>query len=25
VLLDNLRRFAAGEPLRNMVEKSVWY
>jgi phosphoglycerate dehydrogenase-like enzyme len=25
VLLDNLRRFAAEEPLRNKVEKSVWY
>jgi len=25
ILLDNARRFAAGEPLRNMVDKAVWY
>ena len=25
IVLDNARRFAAGEPLRNVVEKSVWY
>jgi phosphoglycerate dehydrogenase-like enzyme len=25
VLLDNARRFAAGEPLRNVVDKGVWY
>lgn len=25
ILLDNMRRFAAGETLRNVVDKSVWY
>lgn len=25
ILLDNARRFAAGEPLRNVVNKAVWY
>jgi phosphoglycerate dehydrogenase-like enzyme len=25
ILLDNARRFAAGEPLRNVVDKRVWY
>jgi phosphoglycerate dehydrogenase-like enzyme len=25
VLLDNLRRFAAGESLKNVVQKEVWY
>ena len=25
VLLDNARRFAAGEPLRNVVDKAAWY
>ena len=25
ILLDNMRRFAAGEDLRNVVDKSVWY
>ena len=25
VLLDNCRRFAAGEPLRNIVDKSQWF
>ena len=25
ILLDNARRFAAGEPLRNVVDKTVWY
>lgn len=25
LLLDNARRFAAGEPLRNVVNKAVWY
>jgi phosphoglycerate dehydrogenase-like enzyme len=25
VLLENARRFASGEPLRNVVEKSLWY
>ena len=25
VLLDNARRFAAGEPLRNVVDKTKWY
>ncbi|MDP2645390.1 MAG: D-2-hydroxyacid dehydrogenase [Desulfobacterales bacterium] len=25
MLLDNMRRFAAGEELRNIVDKSVWY
>jgi phosphoglycerate dehydrogenase-like enzyme len=25
VLLDNVRRFVAGEPLRNMVDKARWY
>jgi phosphoglycerate dehydrogenase-like enzyme len=25
VLLDNIRRFAAGEPLRNVVNKAEWY
>jgi phosphoglycerate dehydrogenase-like enzyme len=25
VLLDNARRFAAGEPLHNVVEKAAWY
>jgi len=25
VLLDNVRRFEAGEPLRNIVDKRAWY
>jgi phosphoglycerate dehydrogenase-like enzyme len=25
ILLDNARRFAAGEPLRNVVDKAVWF
>jgi phosphoglycerate dehydrogenase-like enzyme len=25
ILLDNMRRFAGGEALRNVVDKSVWY
>ncbi|MBW3600574.1 MAG: D-2-hydroxyacid dehydrogenase [Planctomycetes bacterium] len=25
VLLDNIRRFAAGEPLRNVVNKRMWF
>lgn len=25
ILLDNARRFAAGEPLRNVVNKAAWY
>jgi phosphoglycerate dehydrogenase-like enzyme len=25
VLLDNARRFAAGEPLRNVVDKAAWF
>jgi len=25
VLLDNIRRFQAGEPLRNVVNKALWY
>jgi phosphoglycerate dehydrogenase-like enzyme len=25
ILLDNCRRFAAGEPLRNVVDKAAWY
>jgi phosphoglycerate dehydrogenase-like enzyme len=25
VLLDNLRRFVAGEPLRNVVNKAMWF
>jgi len=25
ILLDNARRFAVGEPLRNVVNKAVWY
>jgi phosphoglycerate dehydrogenase-like enzyme len=25
ILLDNCRRFAAGEPLRNVVDKESWY
>jgi phosphoglycerate dehydrogenase-like enzyme len=25
ILLDNTRRFAAGEPLRNVVNKAAWY
>ena len=25
ILLENARRFAAGEPLRNVVNKAVWY
>jgi phosphoglycerate dehydrogenase-like enzyme len=25
LLLDNARRFAAGEPLRNVVDKAAWY
>ena len=25
ILLDNVRRFAAGEPLRNVVNKALWY
>ena len=25
VLYDNARRFAAGEPLRNVVDKAAWY
>jgi phosphoglycerate dehydrogenase-like enzyme len=25
VLCDNARRFVAGEPLRNVVDKALWY
>ncbi len=25
VILENARRFAAGEPLRNVVDKAAWY
>ena len=25
ILLDNCRRFAAGEPLRNVVDKGAWF
>jgi phosphoglycerate dehydrogenase-like enzyme len=25
LLLDNARRLAAGEPLRNVVDKAQWY
>jgi phosphoglycerate dehydrogenase-like enzyme len=25
IVLDNARRFAMGEPLRNVVDKEVWY
>ncbi|MGC3970841.1 MAG: hypothetical protein QM775_26970 [Pirellulales bacterium] len=25
VLLDNVRRFTRGEPLRNVVDKRSWY
>ena len=25
VLLDNVRRFVSGEPLRNVVDKSRWF
>ncbi len=25
ILLDNCRRFAAGQPLRNLVDKSAWF
>jgi phosphoglycerate dehydrogenase-like enzyme len=25
ILLDNCRRFAAGQPLRNVVDKAVWF
>ena len=25
ILLDNCRRFAAGQPLRNIVDKSTWF
>ena len=25
ILLENARRFAAGEPLRNVVNKAAWY
>jgi phosphoglycerate dehydrogenase-like enzyme len=25
IILDNCRRFAAGEPLRNVVDKAAWY
>jgi phosphoglycerate dehydrogenase-like enzyme len=25
ILLDNARRFATGQPLRNVVDKAVWY
>jgi phosphoglycerate dehydrogenase-like enzyme len=25
ILLENARRFAAGEPLRNVVDKAAWY
>ena len=25
ILLDNCRRFAAGEPLRNVVDKANWF
>ena len=25
LLLDNAQRFATGQPLRNMVDKSQWY
>jgi hypothetical protein len=25
IFFDNTRRFAAGEPLRNVVEKAAWY
>ncbi|MFO0949909.1 MAG: hypothetical protein U0835_01915 [Isosphaeraceae bacterium] len=24
-LLDNVRRFSAGEPLRNVVDKALWF
>ena len=24
-LVDNVRRFAAGEPLRNVVDKALWF
>jgi phosphoglycerate dehydrogenase-like enzyme len=25
ILLDNCRRFAAGKPLRNIVDKATWF
>ena len=25
ILLDNCRRFVAGEPLRNVVDKATWF
>jgi len=25
ILLENARRFAAGEPLQNVVDKAAWY
>jgi hypothetical protein len=25
ILLDNCRRFALGQPLRNMVDKTAWF
>ena len=25
VVADNMRRFAAGEPLRNLVDKETWF
>jgi hypothetical protein len=25
ILSDNVRRFLAGQPLRNRVEKALWY
>ena len=25
IVLENARRFAAGEPLRNVVDKAAWY
>jgi phosphoglycerate dehydrogenase-like enzyme len=25
VLLENIRRFSRGEPLRNVVEKAMWF
>jgi phosphoglycerate dehydrogenase-like enzyme len=25
ILLDNCRRFVAGQPLRNVVDKSAWF
>ena len=25
VVIENARRFAAGEPLRNVVDKAAWY